>query len=126
VKNPFAYLARSKGLVLTSRFESFALVLVEALACGTVPIAVDCPYGPREVLNDGEYGLLVPMDNPMALADAMFRVATESDYREKFSRIGMQRARNYDLPKMASQWERIIDGLTINVPQKVNAVASAA
>ena len=122
VQNPFAYLARAQGLLLTSRFEGFAIVLVEALACGAVPISVDCPYGPRDVLDQGKYGLLVPPDDPVAFAHAMQRVAEDRELRETTRRNGPERARYYELTRIVSQWESLID--RIAVPAAVSTPAS--
>ncbi|MEB3231588.1 MAG: glycosyltransferase [Leptolyngbyaceae bacterium] len=69
--NPYAYMTRSHALVLSSVWETFGTVLVEALACGCPVIATDCNYGPREILLDGEYGTLVPVQDSHALAAAM-------------------------------------------------------
>jgi glycosyltransferase involved in cell wall biosynthesis len=44
------------------------MVLVEGMMCGCVPVATDCPTGPREILQDGKYGYLVPMHDPAAMA----------------------------------------------------------
>jgi glycosyltransferase involved in cell wall biosynthesis len=79
--NPFPWLARAQALALTSRFEAFALVLVEAMALGVPVVAVDCPSGPREVLRDGERGLLVPQNDIEALAAAILRVMTDEALR---------------------------------------------
>lgn len=69
--NPYRHVARSQLFVLSSRFEGLPGVLIEALACGVPVVATDCPSGPREILQDGKYGALVPMDEPEALAEAM-------------------------------------------------------
>lgn len=71
VANPWPYYRAASVLVLPSRHESFGNVLVEALACGTPVIAADCPVGPRDILQQGMYGTLVPMGDVQALAAAL-------------------------------------------------------
>ncbi len=72
--NPYAYMSRAKAFILASRWETFGMVLVEALACGCPVISTDCNYGPREILGDGVYGTLVPVGNVNALAIAMHQM----------------------------------------------------
>jgi len=69
--NPLPFMREARLLVLSSRWEGFGNVLVEALYCGTPVVSTDCPHGPREVLADGKYGRLVPVGDPQALADAI-------------------------------------------------------
>jgi glycosyltransferase involved in cell wall biosynthesis len=57
--------------VLSSAFEGLPGVLIQALACGTAVVATDCDSGPREILEGGRFGRLVPVGNPEALADAI-------------------------------------------------------
>ncbi|HLA96915.1 MAG TPA: glycosyltransferase [Anaerolineales bacterium] len=73
VKNPYAYMSRAAGLVLSSHYEGLPTVLVEAMACGCPVISTDCPSGPKEILNEGQYGYLVPMDDAASLAQAISR-----------------------------------------------------
>src|SRR5262249_10461174 len=71
VENPWAWIGRASVFVLPSRWEGFASVLVEAMACGTPVVAADCDYGPREILHDGKNGLLVRRDDAMGLGQAI-------------------------------------------------------
>ncbi len=76
VANPYAYLSRAELFVLSSRWEGLPGALIEALACGAKVVSTDCPSGPREILNDGAYGQLVPMKDDGALAEAMLAALT--------------------------------------------------
>jgi glycosyltransferase involved in cell wall biosynthesis len=71
VENPIAYMARSKVFVLSSAWEGLPGALIQALACGTAVVATDCDSGPREILQSGRLGFLVPVGDAVALADAI-------------------------------------------------------
>jgi glycosyltransferase involved in cell wall biosynthesis len=73
VGNPLKYFARAKVFVLSSLVEGLPNVLVEAMMCGCTPVATDCPTGPREVLQGGKYGFLVPVHDSVAMAAAIAR-----------------------------------------------------
>jgi glycosyltransferase involved in cell wall biosynthesis len=80
--NPLPYLREAALVVLSSRFEGFAMVLAEALACGTPVVSTDCPHGPAEILDHGRYGRLTPVGDPAALAAAMLATLNEPPPRE--------------------------------------------
>jgi glycosyltransferase involved in cell wall biosynthesis len=109
MSNPYPVISKSKSLVLTSHFESFALVLVEAMACGSVPIAVDCPYGPRDVLENGKYGLLVPPNDATELAEAMYKIVTDNELYNSYLSVLNQGALRYDLKKVLNEWEDLFE-----------------
>lgn len=69
--NPYALMRRADLFCLTSYYEGCPNVLVEAMACGVPVVATDCPHGPREILESGRLGSLVPVAAPQGLADAI-------------------------------------------------------
>ncbi len=71
--NPFRYMARASVFVLSSFYEGFPNVLVQAIACGCPVVSTDCPSGPQEILDGGKYGYLVPVNDEEALAEALLR-----------------------------------------------------
>lgn len=73
VGNPLKYFMHADVFVHSALVESLGNVLVEAMMCGCTPVSTDCPTGPREVLQDGKYGYLVPMRDPVAMAAAIER-----------------------------------------------------
>ena len=74
-----AYMARSALFVLPSAWEGLPTVLIEALAVGTPVVSTDCPSGPREILQEGRLGALVPVGDAPALASAMERALDHTD-----------------------------------------------
>ncbi len=73
VANPYAYMARATVFVLASKFEGFGNALVEAMACGCPVVSTNCPGGPKEILDGGRYGELVPVGDGAAMAAAIER-----------------------------------------------------
>lgn len=89
----YAFMAHAAAFAMTSRWEGLGFVLIEALACGTPSVAVNCPSGPREILQDGRYGPLVPIGDDHALADALARLLD----RRLPSETLQQAARPYEI-----------------------------
>jgi glycosyltransferase involved in cell wall biosynthesis len=71
VINPFAYMARASVTVLSSKYEGFANVIVESMACGTPVVSTDCLTGPAEILDYGRFGRLVPIGDSHEMARAI-------------------------------------------------------
>jgi glycosyltransferase involved in cell wall biosynthesis len=79
--NPFPYIRQAEMLVLSSRYEGLPMVLGEAMALGTPVISTDCPTGPRDLLEDGQGGLLVPIGDVDEMARAIERLHTDTALR---------------------------------------------
>lgn len=79
VDNPFSWMRRARLFALSSRWEGLPSVLIQAMACGTQVVSTDCPSGPAEILEDGRWGRLVPVDDAEALAAAMDAALDEDE-----------------------------------------------
>ena len=104
VDNPYSYMKKSSVFVLSSAWEGFGNVLVEAMAVGTTVVSTDCPSGPAEILNHGEFGLLVPVGDIQALAGAV--VAAIKNPVEPDILIG--RAGDFSVDKAVDKYLEII------------------
>ncbi|MEM2129726.1 MAG: glycosyltransferase [Candidatus Bathyarchaeia archaeon] len=74
VQNPYALMARATVFVLSSKWEGLPTVLIEAMALGTPIVSTDCPTGPREILRNGDFGILVPIGDAQRMAEAILSV----------------------------------------------------
>ena len=90
--------------VLSSRWEGFGNVIVEALECGLPVVSTDCPSGPSEILEDGRFGELVPVESPAELAAAIER-SLEGDHDRE---VLVSRARDFSVAKVASEYLSLI------------------
>jgi len=104
--NPYAYMARADLFVLSSQWEGFPTVLVEALACGAPVVATDCASGPREILLDGDLGLLVPVGDERAFADAMLRTLDAAPRRD----ARMARGNSFTVARAADAYQALLLG----------------
>ncbi|MBQ9648986.1 MAG: glycosyltransferase family 4 protein [Prevotella sp.] len=100
--------------VLSSRFEGFGLVLVEAMACGLPVISFDCPAGPDEIITDGVDGLLAPSGDVHALAEKIMTLMADKDLRQRLAKQARQTARRYEMASLANQWQRLFETVTNN------------
>ena len=99
---PHEVLQRADIFVLPSRYEGFGLVIAEAMMHGVQVIAADCPQGPRELLDGGRLGQLVPIDEADALAEALQRVMSVQTWVDATAL--QARAADFSTEKSAAQW----------------------
>lgn len=118
-KNPYTWMAAADTLILTSRFESFALVLVEAMACGTAVVSVDCPTGPGEILKNGAYGVLVENYDANAFATAVETLMDDEHLRMSMVETGYARVGEFDVKTIIPKWEELLDRMSeLKAPAK--------
>jgi glycosyltransferase involved in cell wall biosynthesis len=107
-RNPFAWLAQADVFVLSSRYEGFGNVLVEAMACDLPVISTDCPSGPSEILENGTAGLLVPVGDVDALASAIASVLRDSPLRARLVAESRRRAPEFDISVVGPAYEHLL------------------
>lgn len=98
--NPTPYYRSSDLFVLSSDWEGFGTVIFEALACGLPVVSTDCRSGPSEILENGRYGRLVPVQDANALARAMAEALTAKHDRDALKR----RAADFAPDRIAKQY----------------------
>jgi len=113
-KNPFNFMTKSNLFILSSIYEGFPTVLLEALACGLPIISTNCKTGPFEILKKNEYGLLVMVKNSKDLAEKMINLAKNKELLKSFSIKALERAKDYDIKKMFNQWIHVIDNYSLD------------
>lgn len=107
---PLSVMQSADIYLLPSRHEGLPTTLIEALATGPQIIAADCPHGPKEILEDGRLGQLVPPENPTALAKAIERVA---EGKMNVSRAELlRRAEDFSVDTAASRWLTLLASTT--------------
>ncbi|EAW38327.1 glycosyltransferase [Lyngbya sp. PCC 8106] len=103
VPNPYAYMAHSAVLVLSSAWEGFGNVLVEAMAVGTPVVSTNCESGPAEILANGQYGQLVKVGDSDEMAEAILQtITTPTD-----STLLQKRSRDFSLENSVSQYQKL-------------------
>lgn len=103
IENPYAMMARADVYVLSSRWEGLPGALLEAMACGAPVVATNCPSGPDEILEDGRYGALVPVDDHAALAEGI--VAALKGPRD----VGKARAQAFTVEASTSAYLALLE-----------------
>ena len=103
--------AKSSLIVMTSNYEGFGMVLVEAMACGVPAVAFDCKCGPKDIIKNGENGLLVANGDIRGLADAMMCVMGDEEFRRKLSENARKVVSVYSEEAVMQKWTQLFTSL---------------
>jgi glycosyltransferase involved in cell wall biosynthesis len=110
-ENPYPILRKATVFVLPSRYEGFPNALLEAMAVGTPCVATRCATGPEEIITDGVDGLLVSVEDPRGLAEAIEQFLSDPLLRARAGIAGRERVKDFDAPGILRQWEGLLEGV---------------
>ena len=101
--------SESSMLVMSSHYEGFPMVMIEAMACGLPAVCFDFKCGPRDIIVEGENGLIVPDGDIEGLADAMVRLMKDDDLRTKMGESAKKVVETYSEEKVMSKWLQLYE-----------------
>ena len=101
-------------LVMTSLYEPFGLVLVEAMSCGLPVVAFNCPYGPADIIIDGVDGFLIENRNVELFASRICQLMDNLELRQKMGKAAVLSAQRYKADYVMPQWEKLFMELSLN------------
>lgn len=104
--------ANSSLIVMTSNYEGFGMVLVEAMACGVPAIAFDCKCGPSDIIDNGKNGLLVKEGDIAGLAEAIMKLMGDEQLRKRMSVNARSVVETYSEETVMNKWISLFTSLT--------------
>ena len=106
--NPWKFIARADVFALTSRYEGFGNVLIEAMACG-VPVVATASPGTRDIITNGSDGLLADAHTPAAFAEALMRVLGDRSYLTRLRAGASASAEKFGLDKAVARYDTVLN-----------------
>jgi glycosyltransferase involved in cell wall biosynthesis len=107
-ERPGVWVETADAFVLSSRYEGWGIVLLEAMAAGLPVVSFDCEWGPRDMVEDGVDGLLVPREDVTALARALAAVLGDPTLRARLGTTARASAQRFTPDKVAARWDEVV------------------
>ena len=97
--------------IMSSRYEGFGMVLLEAMSCGVPCVSFDCPYGPADIIKNGEDGYLVEHLNTNALAESIYKLIESPELRKQFGKQAKENIKRFSRENVMTQWISLFNEL---------------
>lgn len=104
--------ADSSICVMTSYYEGFSLVLIEALRHSVPCVAFDCPFGPKSIIDDGRCGFLIQDNNISLYAEKVCKLIEDDGLRQQFSKNCLEQAKKFEMSVVMEKWNALLEQLT--------------
>ena len=104
-------MAESSIFVLSSRYEGMPMVLGEAMACGIPPVSFTCPCGPRDIITDGEDGVLVENGNIDQLVEKLNFLIENENIRKQMGEKAVMNVRRFNLENIMQKWDELFNSI---------------
>ena len=102
-------LSKASMLAVSSRVEGFGMTIIEAFSVGVPAVSFDCPHGPREIIDHGRNGLLVPAQDVKALGEAMSKLVEDREERFRMGQEALAAASSYQLVDITKRWDAFLN-----------------
>jgi glycosyltransferase involved in cell wall biosynthesis len=106
------FMSRASLFALSSRYEGFGMVIVEAMSKGLPVVSFDCPRGPAEIIDPGRDGVLVPPQDVAGMTQALLELIHDGDKRQRFGVAAVEKAQKFEIGEIGGQWESLLAQLT--------------
>lgn len=107
-ERPGIWIETADAFVLSSRYEGWGIVLLEAMAAGLPVVSFDCEWGPREMIKHGSDGLLVPAEDIASLSNALVKIMTDEKLREQLGSAAAAAVKRYSREYILAEWDNVV------------------